>query len=165
LNPALQRITTEYVDREDRIRLAGELPDGSAMGLWLTRRLLDRMVPHLTLWLERRQGDLPRADVMLSFAQEQAKSQMSLQAPVKIEADSVTWLVQVVDFQPGDEQITLTFKSDEHVAQVGFATLPLRQWLGILLQGYRMGEWPLDAWPEWMLGKQEDSEPAARMWH
>ena len=48
---ALQRITTEYDEHEDRLRLSGELSDGSSVLLWLTQRLLYRILPHLTQWL------------------------------------------------------------------------------------------------------------------
>ena len=50
----LQRITTEFVDAEDRIRLAGEDAAGEAVVLWLTQRLLNRLVAHLCDWLEQR---------------------------------------------------------------------------------------------------------------
>ena len=43
----LHRITTEYIDSEDRIRLTGQLASGDTVVLWLTQRLLNRLVPHL----------------------------------------------------------------------------------------------------------------------
>ncbi len=43
----LQRITTEYVELEDRILLAGELGNREAVVVWLTQRLLQRLVPVL----------------------------------------------------------------------------------------------------------------------
>ena len=49
----LQRITTTYVDVEDRLRLTGVLANGTVVQLWLTQRLLGRLVPPLTSWLER----------------------------------------------------------------------------------------------------------------
>ena len=39
----LQRFTTEYVEIEDRIRLAGETAPGHTVVLWLTQRLLARL--------------------------------------------------------------------------------------------------------------------------
>ena len=33
----LERLTTEYVEREDRIRLSGQLTHGDTVVLWLTR--------------------------------------------------------------------------------------------------------------------------------
>ena len=43
----LGRVTTVYVDVEDRFRLSGEAQDGLVLVLWLTQRLLCRLVPHL----------------------------------------------------------------------------------------------------------------------
>lgn len=70
---SLHRITTEYVEAEDRVRIVGEVEAAETVVLWLTRRLLDRLIPHLTLWLERRQGDVLRADLLLSFAHQAAQ--------------------------------------------------------------------------------------------
>lgn len=53
---ALQRITTEYRAQEDRLCLTGERANGDAVVLWLTQRLLNRLVPHLTGWLEQQKG-------------------------------------------------------------------------------------------------------------
>ena len=45
---ALRRMTTEYRAQEDRLCLTGERTGGDAVVLWLTQRLLNRLVPHLT---------------------------------------------------------------------------------------------------------------------
>ena len=50
----LSRVTTVYVDVEDRFRLSGETQDGQVLVLWPTQRLLCRLVPHLVLRLARR---------------------------------------------------------------------------------------------------------------
>jgi len=36
----LDRITTEYIDAEDRLRLSGKYADGAAVVIWLTQRLI-----------------------------------------------------------------------------------------------------------------------------
>ena len=152
---ALQRITTEYVEVEDRVRLTGEIEAADTVVLWLTRRLLDRLVPHLALWLERRHGDVPRPDLLLSFAQQAAQGSVTPQAPVPAWSTSRQWLVQAIDLQPGEEELRLVFKSAEgESASMGFAATPLRQWLGIVHQAYLAAQWPRDAWPGWMM---EDS--------
>ena len=43
----LQRITTDYHEEQDRLRLTGEDFQHTTTVLWLTQRLLGRMVPHL----------------------------------------------------------------------------------------------------------------------
>lgn len=147
----LQRITTEYVESEDRIRISGEGADGHPMILWLTRRLLDRVVPHLVGWLEKQYADLPRADLMLSFAQEAAALQLMPEPPVPIAEGAPQFLVQIVDISPLPEDITIAFRGEPAcAASIAFAATPLRQWLGILYQTYLAADWTLAAWPDWV---------------
>jgi len=162
----LQRITTEYSEAEDRIRLAGETADGTTLTLWLTRRLLDRLIPHLVLWLEQQHADLPRADLMQEFAQQKAQSQLVPQAPVAA-PDEGGRLVQAIDLTPGTEQLHLNFKGAAgEPAGIGFAAIPLRQWLGILQQAYAMAEWPLTPWPAWMTDSRQSSTHSTNtVWH
>ena len=91
----LQRITTTYVDVEDRLRLTGVLANGTVVQLWLTQRLLGRLVPPLTSWLVRNAllgaehalpGAAPAAKVALAdqemvqgFAQQSAWAQLKPQ--------------------------------------------------------------------------------------
>lgn len=63
----LQRFTTEYVEIEDRIRLAGETAPGHTVVLWLTQRLLARLLPHLLQWLEQQTGATIRGDILQGF--------------------------------------------------------------------------------------------------
>lgn len=147
----LQRLTTVYIDREDRIRLAGTSADGTFVTLWLTRRLLDRLIPHLILWLEGPHADLPRADVVLEFAQQAALSQLAPQVPVAA-TESQGRLVESVNITPGNDRIHLNFHPESgEPAGIGFAEMPLRQWLDILYRAYIIAEWPQSPWPEWLV--------------
>ena len=47
----LKRITTVYVDKEDRIGLIGVAESGQHHRLWLTQRLLTQLIERLLLWL------------------------------------------------------------------------------------------------------------------
>ena len=40
MTDSLDRITTEYIDTEDRIRLSGQYAGGPAVVIWLTQRLI-----------------------------------------------------------------------------------------------------------------------------
>ena len=156
----LQRITTEFVDAEDRIRLAGEDAAGEAVVLWLTQRLLNRLVAHLCNWLEQRiPADIhhyaaaAQAEVIQSFAQQAALAALEPQTPVQSKVQSRTWLVHSVDITSGDQGVMLTFKAPEVSSPSATLTLhdqPLRQWLNILHDQYQKAEWPLSVWPEWM---------------
>ena len=50
----LQRLTTEYIVIEDRIRISGETRDSGPVVMWLTNRLAMRVVPQLLRWLHHR---------------------------------------------------------------------------------------------------------------
>ncbi len=155
-----QRFTTEFTDYEDRLRISTELPGNHVVVLWLTRRLLDRLVQHLAGLLERETAAAPVPEVQQSFAQQaaqvshQQKSQEQPQAPVTPQTAQTVqeWLVREVDLTPGQEGVSLRFRgvTPKQVVELGMPSLLLRQWLGIVHSQYRLAQWPLDAWPAWM---------------
>ena len=164
----LMRITTQFIDVEDRIRLTGQVGEGQTVVLWLTQRLLQRLVPHLCQWLEKQMPVKPqepplRAQVQQSFAQQKARAEIERQAPVRAEAVSLAWVVCSVDLKSGPLGARLVFKggsNDERVT-LGLSTKSLRQWLGILHDQYRAAFWPIAVWPVWM----EESRPARNHGH
>lgn len=86
--PLLERLTTRYSNTEDRICVAGELAGAKPMVLWLTQRLLLRLLPSLFEWLQAQESvDVaPKApavlsmyaDAVQSFAQEAARPSSTL---------------------------------------------------------------------------------------
>lgn len=153
----LERITTQFIDYEDRIRLTGQVGDGQTVVLWLTQRLLQRLVPHLFQWLEDRTvskvKDQPlRAQVQHSFVQQKARSELKPQAAILPDPVSLTWVVRSVDLKSGSHGAQLVFKGGHagENATLGFSSKALRQWLGILHDQYRIATWSLAVWPEWM---------------
>lgn len=166
--PALQRVTTEYVDTEDRLRLSGELPGGQTQVLWLTQRLAQRLVPHLCGWLEQQTAAGAPMELVQEFAQQAAQASLEPQVRVEADAGAQAWLVQSVDVSIGEGAVTLLFKPGISGAAVSCLTLPsdsLRQWLGILLAQYQVAQWPLEAWPEWMIGARGAPAAAAPLMH
>lgn len=150
----LQRITTQFVPVEDRIRLAGEGAVGNTHVLWLTRRLADRLMPVLLRWLEERMPtqDSWQAGLMQSFAQQAASVALMPQVPVHGDVSSTSWLVAEVDIVRGERQLELCCKgaAGEQVSLV-LESQPLRQWPGIIHKAYRQAEWPLAVWPQWLV--------------
>lgn len=168
----LQRFTTEYVDVEDRIRLSGESAPGEAEVLWLTRRLVDRLVPHLCAWLEKqgRMGLIPEdagvADAMQGFALQAALQSLVPQPPVAPEQARSSRLVQSVDVTAGDDALHLVFRGgDDARVSLVLQVQALRQWLGILHAQCAAGEWPLEAWPSWLTEPIPAGTPHAMVLH
>ncbi|GAB4270445.1 MAG: hypothetical protein Kow0065_20260 [Methylomicrobium sp.] len=158
--PVLSRITTVYIPTEDRVRLSGQVAPGRVVVVWLSLRLLNRMVPMLTEWLEKQDADLPRADLLQSVKQERARDQLLERArqdgelPVPAEQPESDWLARSVDVQQRSDRMQLIFKDQpsppQRLAALPLQPLQLRQWLNILLTAYAQAQWPLDVWPEWI---------------
>jgi len=155
----LQRITTEYVECEDRLRLSGELANGDTVVLWLTQRLVNRLVPHLTAWLDKQVAPasaIPSVqaihqDIVQGFAQQAARAQLAPAPPVRAAASQPGWRVDSVDIAQREDAVVLTFKAEAQAsATLTLAAQPLRQWLGIVYEQYLRGEWPTTVWPGWM---------------
>ncbi len=153
----LQRLTTQYDPAEDRIRLSGSAGEGQVLVLWLTQRLINRLVPHLCKGLEKRlQSKLGaqklQAHVQQSFAQQRARAALQRQAPVQPDADSPQWRVETIDVKqaPGGVRLLLKGIDETQEAVIDLPTPALRQWLGILFEHYHRAAWSPQVWPDWM---------------
>lgn len=174
--PTATRFTTRYSISEDRIQLLLELPDNKVQTLWLTRRLLNRMLPHL---LNRLQGTGPVAaaantpaqtgaappEAVQRFNQEAAVSAIVRQPAVapseKTPAERVAYVVTSVDVRTGPRSLVLDFKGGEEVLHsLPFGEDALRQWLSIVYAQYRDGDWHEAFWPGWI--QTPDAAPAPK---
>lgn len=164
--PELQRMTTQYLDSEDRIRLAGEVggadaAPGQAVVMWLTQRLLYRLLPPLLRWLEG-QSALPdvsatplggaQAEWMHGFAMQAARASLVPQAPVNPEGQS--WLVHTVGLEVHPETLRVSFQHEgmpqDQAVSVTLTAQALRQWLSIVHEQCQQAQWPMTAWPQWL---------------
>lgn len=157
----LNRLTTQYDPMQDRIRLTGELVSGQSVVLWLTQRLLNRLVRHVSQQLEKTstsKSDVPsvQAHLKQSFAQQRARTVLPRQAPVATEDSSIQWLVKSVGLKANEkanaEGIRLVFTgfADAEQAALSLTATPLRQWLNILHDQYRVAGWATTTWPDWV---------------
>ena len=155
----LQRITTEYIENEDRIRLTGKTADDAVLCLWLTRRLADRLTAALFDILVPAQ-QAPGADIFAQFAQQRAELEHTPQPPVRPpEEGPAAHLVQEVNIARLDGAIRLVLReSGQDIAFIALTDDEMRQWLAIVRQAYRAGEWPMHNWPDWLV---ETAAPSA----
>ncbi len=162
----LQRITTGYVDAEDRMRLTGELNSGDTVEVWLSQRLLLRLLPHLTLWLEQRGSTAFPVEIEQALEQHAARENLDTEAPVLHTGQGSSWLAQAVDMNAGDHAMRLAFRRDgETPVTLTLTVRALRQWLGILRTLWQQAEWPGEVWPEWMGEAQPNANQAIRHLH
>lgn len=162
----LQRLTTQFAAEEDRIRVSGEEVDGRIQVMWLSQRLLNRLVPALCDMLGRPQQDERVADMLNSFEQQAAQAQLTAQEPVRPDAGSAAWLVTRVDLASTSQGTRLAFHGGGgEQAAVVMPELGLRQWLSILRDQYQAAEWPLNAWPAWVGNDKVAAPDAGAMLH
>jgi len=156
--PSIRRFTTHYDLAEDRVSLTLEREEGDVLRLWLTRRLLVRMVPELVKVLEKRlvtrEGRPARAgETDQRRDQRSALGGMQPQEPVRAEPGRETpdHLITGVGLRLSRKAILLDMKAGETVVQtVPFAIPHIRQWLAVLNQCFRRAGWDEDIWPAWL---------------
>lgn len=146
-----KRFTTRYVESEDRVRITGRLPDNAAEVVWLTQRLLQRLVPALVKVLEGEGMQDGQREVMHAWAQERARADLVPHSPIRPGPDSREWVVRTVHLLRRGKRFELVLEGtgDQRVA-IGFTVKAIRQWLGILYAAYVAAAWPLSLWPDWI---------------
>lgn len=156
----LHRITTEYIDLEDRVRLSGEAASGAAVSLWLTQRLLGRLVAAILPWVA--EGDDAYQAIKNGFSQAAARAGLLQQAPVP--AQPLPCLVTKVDLRHNSEAMTLLFFGADGLAgELTLQRQDLRHWLNILYDAWRAAGWPAGVWPEWMDAQAATPAPTAQL--
>ncbi|MGE4340747.1 MAG: hypothetical protein AB7E55_33065 [Pigmentiphaga sp.] len=176
--PELRRLTTQYLDTEDRIRLTGESADGDVWVLWLTQRMLQRLLSPLFSWLDTTVAKPPRthdgpapvpatddeAEQRHHQAQRAAVSGHTAQPPVTAPPDTREILVHSIDLSHFPRGVRLTFKAagpgTPPTVRLSLPTQALRQWLRVLYQQYRKAGWPLQHWPDWLRNDPAQAQPA-----
>ncbi|PSL17619.1 hypothetical protein [Shimia abyssi] len=179
----IRRFTTDYAVREDRIRISVETEDSQIYIMWLTRRLMIRMIPEFvkylsevvptpTLGVEDRASAAPNTATRVELsdnAQRQrqinALGHIEHQNPVKPKTpDQVNCeeLITSLKVQLGRNGVLVNFVADQaSVQKMPFAQDSLRQWLGILHHQFRKAGWNDDVWPAWIMAKGWNQGPDA----
>ncbi len=145
--------TTAYDEIEDRISVTGSCQTGDTVQVWLNLRLMQRVLPHIIEWLKKsdRTGG-GQADQIHGFKQQSARDALPLQPPVMPAGNTEKWLVRTLDLNWDARQIDLVFKGigADQVATIALPLLAARQWLNIVSDLYKMADWPLSVWPDWI---------------
>lgn len=149
----LTRFTTSFSETEDRIQLSGTSDDGQTWTLWLTQRLLNRLIPHLCKQIGPREPD-ERATLISSFEQMAAVQNIKPLPPVEKAATGTAFNVQAVRTEVAKGVVRIILKEREDgggcFASITLREEPLRQWLAILYGQYQKADWSLNPWPAWI---------------
>tara|TARA_B110000116_G_C16509370_1_gene434879 strand:+ start:46 stop:540 length:495 start_codon:yes stop_codon:yes gene_type:complete len=155
MNYSLGRITTQYIDNEDRLRVLGESSEGIICEIWLTRRLMDRLIENLLSNIQS-EGSVDKA--LQVFEQEVASSSLLKQSPVEQDDQIISWLAIAIDVNRDNKNISLTFKEEKsNSASISFQTIELRQWFSIIYNAYKLAGWSLEEWPEWFKKSKDET--------
>lgn len=149
---SLQRITTRHDPIEDRLRLSGETASGDALVIWMTQRLLHRLLPSLLQWLAAStDADSVVSDSLQQFAQEAAKRTHFAASDVTA-PHQTPLLISRIDLRQHKRRITLCFKADHlALATLSMNNQQLYEWLHILHRQCEAADWPMTLWPQWLI--------------
>ncbi|RMF17307.1 MAG: hypothetical protein D6757_01440 [Alphaproteobacteria bacterium] len=163
----VHRFTTKYVPAEDRIQILMELKSGEVQVLWLTRRLLNLLLPRLLHRLEGTPEAVQkpaesRALAVQRFSQQAAVRTIRPQPPVTLDEQTPQRPAAVaaeVDIRTGGGRLFLDFRdaAGRQLPSLPFGEQMLRQWLGVVQAQYRAGGWNETFWPAWMAPAAEET--------
>ncbi len=162
----LQRITTQYVDSEDRIKLSGITESGETSIIWLSQRLLLRVLPHCFSWLEKKLTSSAGRDIFHSLELDDANSEQAQNSPVLPTKGCLQCLADSIDLNYGFDILSIQFRANSELyGHIQFNAMQLRQWLNILRALWRLAEWPTDVWPNWFFLDLQSSEKLIHFYH
>ena len=138
----LSRATLSYCPTEDRVRLDGCSSSSDTIRLWLTARLLIRLVPHVSALpvLAEQHFERPIKEQITAPAGGSAMTES-----VVIQSGSPEILVTTIDFKVGADHLELTYK-DNLGAQLAMLTLSYSEvtlWNQGLRLCFEQAGWPL----------------------
>ena len=166
----LNKITTQYNELEDRIELAGDSENNPPLTLWLSQRILLRLLPPIIDWAEKvtvGERNLTETDSSLvqDFAQQHANENLKPQLPVgssnnddqkAVPPPSLESLVHEINITKSSSFIQLTLKSkriDNALLQLN--NIQIRQWLAIIYLQWIKADWKDFGWPLWIKAPNE----------
>jgi len=154
----LLRITTKYMEIEDRVRMNAKCSDGDYISLWFTQRLLIRLAKNCIEFLDKQPlevNKLPAADERLhpelqSFMQQSATTESQKEEAVMIKNNSQSYFIREIDIKHSSEGIVLVFRETEDKQAMLVLNLEqLGRWLNIICSIWRKADWPMEIWPDW----------------
>ena len=169
----LKKVTAEFIETEDRIRLSALTADDKTLALWLTQRLLSRLITHLANWLEKKPDDLSKALDSESNPQPELHGSVKKsdstslpdQTSVKIKKSDESILITEVDVKFGDNGIALILKSEKETnTEISFTLSEARQWVSMLHSLWHKAEWPSSLIPQW-IGDNSPQETSTNIIH
>ena len=150
----IKTFTGRYIPVEDRLRLDAVDLDGNTQSLFMTRRLVDRIIPVMVEHLEGQTPEGMPSDLVQEMQQDKARqvhAEGVMEAPVEVAPEIVPWLCRTVHLTKTGSSLVVVFTDDTHVeAHMPMTAENLRVVLDIFKTLYTAAEWSLQAFPDWM---------------
>ena len=154
-------VTMQFDPLEDRIIMDCSNKSKDTQRLWLTRRLLNRLIPSLTDQLEVNSSNKISKELEQAFAQEKAEIKKIKTKSVVLKKNNPSWLVTSVKVEKSKFEFKLLFIYEKGLGTVGkednqkkaefvVAISNLRQWLNALFKIYTKAEWDRKCFPNWI---------------
>ena len=151
-------ITSIYDAQEDRIALSVADAEKDTRKLWLSRNMLNRLVPALCDGLEKqiKKSEDASPDTLSAaqhYAQLQARISQKPAQAVQTNEQTPQGLVTAIDIKDlpdGGKAIFFRCGQSVETATMQLNANSLRQWLDTLKNASTNADWGLDIWPEWM---------------
>ena len=154
-------VTMQFDPLEDRLIMDCSDKSKNTQRLWLTRRLLDRLIPSLTDQLEVNSTNKISKELEQSFEQEKAEINKTKTESVKLKKDNPSWLVTSVKVEKSKFEFKLLFINEKGLEPSGkddnqkkaefvLAIPNLRQWLNALFKIYLKANWDTKFFPVWI---------------
>lgn len=128
--------------------------------IWLTRRLLVRLIDAMVKAIESETQGRPESDTLQTFTQHRARQAQVEESPVRAVEGSAEWLINRIDLNVSDERLTLKLFSDEECAILPMPRVNARQWLNIMHRLFEVAEWHYEKWPSWLRESLSVTQPA-----
>lgn len=151
---AVQTFTARYDRIEDRICLNAVDASGTKQVIYLTRRLMDQIIPVVVKHLEDKTPKGVPGDVVQSMTQErvrQARKAEQPADPVQADLETPRWLCTTIQMQKQPAGLAVTLTGDAACkAQIPLADPNLRTVLDIFRNTYAKAGWDLRVFPDWL---------------
>lgn len=146
--------TARYDAIEDRLRLDAVDAQGGKQAIFLTRRLVDRVIPVLVSHLEGKTPDGVPAELAQGMSQSRARQvRQAGETTQAVIADNETptWLCRTIHLQKAAYGLNVIFTDDTRIDTImPMVEANLRAVLDIFLDLYTKANWPTEPFPEWM---------------
>ena len=164
---AVQTLTARYDPIEDRICLNAVDASGAKQAIYLTRRLMDQIIPIVAKHLEEKTPKGVPSDVVQSMTQErvrQARKAEPPAEPVQTDLETPRWLCTTIQMSKQPAGIALNLTGDAACkVQIPLADPHLRTVLDIFRNSYAKAGWDLSVFPEWLGSEQATAGQGAQV--